>query len=79
MSTTSPPSLPSDYTLEEVAEALGMSTRWVRDRIRLDGAAHQRYGHKIRFTPKQVEALRARHTTTPVEQSVTTGRKKRTA
>jgi hypothetical protein len=54
-----------------------MSPRWVRDRIRFDGAVHQRYGHKIRFTPAQVDALRAAHAQAPVEQSVTTGRKKR--
>ncbi len=76
---STPVPLPTDYTLEEVAQALGMSSRWVRDRIRLDGAAHQRYGHKIRFTPEQVEALRRQHATTPVKQSVTTGRKKRSA
>lgn len=70
--------LPVDYDLEEVAGALGMSPRWVRDRIRLDGAAHQRYGNKIRFTAEQVEQLRARHTKAPVTQSITTGRKKRT-
>ena len=75
MSTT-PTDLPADYTLEEVADALGMSERWVRDRIRLDGAAHQRYGHKIRFTPEQVAALRAAHSSAPVAQSITTGRKK---
>jgi hypothetical protein len=74
MSTTP---LPTDYTLEQVAEALSMSTRWVRDRIRVDGAEHQRYGHKIMFTFDQVEKLRAAHATAPVQQSVTTGRKKR--
>lgn len=66
-----------DFTLAEVAEALGMSERWVRDRVNLDGAAHQRYGRKIRFTAEQVEELRGRHTQAPVQQSVTTGRKKR--
>lgn len=76
MSTTP---LPTDYTLEQVADALGMSERWVRDRIRIDGAEHQRYGHKIRFTPAQVESLRAAHSTAPVQESITTGRKKRPA
>lgn len=75
MSTT-PTQLPADFTLDEVAEALGMSTRWVRDRIRLDGAEHQRYGHKIRFTPDQVELLRRSHVATPAKRSITTGRKK---
>ena len=67
-----------DYTLKEVATALGMSERWVRQKIS-DGAEHQRYGHKIRFSAEQVERLRASHTKAPVEQSITTGRKKRTA
>jgi len=68
--------LPRDYSLDEVAKALGMSTRWVRERIK-EGAAHQKYGHKIKFTAEQVEQLRASHTKAPVEQSITTGRKKR--
>lgn len=62
-----------DYTLEEVADALGMSTRWVRDRIRLDGAEHQRYGRVIRFTPAQLAALRAAHAKSLVSEPVTTG------
>ena len=70
------PNLPPDYDLEQVAEALGMSQRWVRDRVK-DGAEHQRYGRKIRFTAEQVEKLRAAHAQVPVPASVTTGRKKR--
>lgn len=69
--------LPRDYSLEEVAQALGMSTRWVRERIKHDDAEHQRYGHKIRFTTEQVEKLRAAHVKAPVEASVTTGKKRR--
>lgn len=69
--------LSRDYTLDEVAEALGMSTRWVRDRVNLDGAEHIRYGHKIRFTAKQVDDLRAAHVKSPAAGSITTGRKKR--
>jgi len=44
-------------TLEEVAERLGYSTRWVRDRIRLDGLpSHQRgRGAKHRFRWSEVE------------------------
>lgn len=67
--------LEPDYTLIEVAEALGMSERWLRARVK-DGAEHQRYGRKIRFTPEQVEKLRAAHITAPAPQSITTGRKK---
>lgn len=68
--------LTPDYDLDAVAEALGMSARWVRARVS-EGAEHQRYGRKIRFTPEQVEKLRASHTKAPASQSVTTGRKKR--
>ncbi len=77
--TEAAPQLAKDYTLEEVAAALRVSTRWVRDRIRLDGAEHQRKGHKITFSVEQVEKLRAAHTKAPVEQSITTGRKRRTS
>lgn len=69
--------LTPDYTLKEVADALRVSERWVRDRIRLDGAEHQRKGHKITFSAEQVEKLRAAHTKAPVEQSITTGRKRK--
>lgn len=67
--------LDPDYTMAEVAEALGMSERWVRARV-ADGAEHTRYGHKIRFSAEQVEKLRADHVKSPSSQSVTTGRKK---
>lgn len=72
--------LQPDYSLKEVAAALGMSERWVRDRCNIDNAEHIRYGHKIRFTPEQVEKLRAAHTQAPANvapQGVTTGRRKR--
>jgi hypothetical protein len=70
--------LERDYTLDEVAEALGMSTRWVRQRIQA-GAEHQRYGRKIRFTRKQFEDLRSAHTRAEpqVPLSITTGKKRR--
>jgi hypothetical protein len=74
--TDHPTPLVPDYTLDEVAAALRMSTRWVRDRVK-DGAEHQRKGHKITFTAEQVDKLRAAHTKVPVEQSITTGRKKK--
>lgn len=71
-------SLEPEYTYEDVAEALQMSPRWVRARVK-DGAAHQRYGHKVRFTQAQVDALRAEHvqSATPAGASITTGRKRR--
>lgn len=68
-------SLPKTYSLEEVAEALGMSTRWVRDRCG-EGAVHIRAGRKIKFTEDQYELLRAAHTTVPQIASITTGRRK---
>lgn len=68
--------LEPDYSLAEVAKALGMSERWVRARLK-EGAEHQRYGHKIRFTPEQVDKLRAAHVSQPAPQSITTGRKRR--
>lgn len=70
--------LEPDYSLEEVAEALGMSPKWVRRQVQ-GGAEHQRYGHKIRFTEAQVDRLRATHTKQPVAQGVTTGRKRKTS
>lgn len=80
----SPTPLPRDYTLEEVADAIGMSTRWVRDRIK-DGETgkgpaveHVRRGHKIKFTREQVEKLRTAHTVAPAPtESITTGPKRR--
>lgn len=79
MSAEATTELPKDFSLKEVALALGMSTRWVRDRCNIDGAEHQRYGHKIRFTADQVEKLRASHVKSPTPERVTTGRKKKTS
>jgi excinuclease UvrABC nuclease subunit len=73
--------LEKDYSIAEVSEAIGMSTRWIRDRINDpdNPAEHLRYGHKIRFTAAQVDRLRAAHTKAPVSTiaPVTTGRRKR--
>lgn len=69
-------SLPPDYSMDEVADALGMSSRWVRLQVAA-GAAHQRYGNKIRFTADQVEALRAQFTQAPVTAGVTSRRGRR--
>lgn len=65
--------LTTDFDLEQVAAALKMSPRWVRQQVS-NGAVHMRYGHKIRFTAEQVEMLRASCTKQPVEASITTGR-----
>lgn len=71
--------LEQNYTLDEVAEALRMSTRWVRQQVQA-GAEHQRYGRKIMFTAKQVEDLRSAHTHAEpqIPSSITTGKKRRT-
>lgn len=69
-------SLAPNYTLAEVAEALGMSERWVRNQIKA-GAEHIRFGHKIKFTAEQVEKLRSEHTRQPAPPRITTGRKRR--
>lgn len=66
----------TDFTLTETANKLRVSTRWIRDRIK-DGAEHQRYGHKIRFTEAQVAKLRTDHTKQTIAESITTGHKKR--
>ena len=71
------PDLEPDYTLQEVADALRMSTRWVRDQIKA-GAECTRRGRKIRFTRAQVEKLRASYVQTLVNEPVTTGRKRTT-
>lgn len=78
MSDTNRPTLPEDYTLAEVSKALRMSERWVRDRLK-EGAEYTRRGHKIMFTAKQVEQLRAQHVKAPASEPITTGRRKRTA
>lgn len=68
-----PIDLEPDYSLTEVASAIGMSTRWIRDRVKHDGAEHLKYGHKIRFTAAQVDKLRAAHTVVRAVEPVTTG------
>lgn len=70
--------LPKTYTLTEVADALGMSERWVREQIK-NGATHMRAGRKIRFTEAHYEELRASMTRSPVVQSITTGRGRRSS
>lgn len=79
MTDESTPTLPRDYTLTEAAAALRMSTRWLRDRIKVDKLEHQKYGHKILFTEAQVDAIRARYAAQPIEQSITTGPKNKRA
>ena len=70
------PDLARNYDLDEIAAAVGMSARWVRQRCK-EGAEHQRMGHKIKMTARQIEKLREAHTVSPVTQSITTGRGRR--
>lgn len=76
--------LEREYTLNEIAEMLGMSTRWVRQRLKAarDGTGpwfeHQRWGTKITMTEAQIVKLRASAVQSPPpQQSITTGRKRR--
>lgn len=69
--------LPQDFTLPEAAAALRCSPRWLRDKIKADNLPHGKRGHKFVFSPEQVEAIRHRYSVQPVDQSITTGRKKR--
>lgn len=80
--------LEREYDLNEIAEALRRSPRWVRNQIRAgkDGTGpfveHQGGGNgsKITMTLAQVEKFRAMRTqTAPPAQSITTGRPKRRA
>ncbi|HKY57633.1 MAG TPA: hypothetical protein VJL80_06315 [Aeromicrobium sp.] len=69
--------LPKTYNLDEVADALGMSERWVRSKLK--GVEHIRAGHKIRFTEEQYQAFRkslAVNTEQANVTSITTGKKK---
>lgn len=72
-------SLDNEHTMQEVADALRMSHRWVRAQVQA-GAAHQRYGNRIRFTDEQVESLRRRFASVPdVAETVLTTRRRRSA
>ena len=66
-----------DLTLVEAAAVIRMSERWLRGQIKDGLVEHERRGHKIFFTPAQVDKLRTSNTVTPVAQSITTGRKRK--
>lgn len=66
-----------DLTLKETANVIRMSERWLRQQIS-DGLVEcERRGHKIFFTPSQVEKLRHSFTVRPAARSITTGRKRK--
>lgn len=75
------------YTLEQVATNLGMSATWLRKQVRDYGVEHSRPGctcrpksikcrHAIKFTPAQVERLKASFVKAPLTSAATTGRKR---
>ena len=68
--------LEDDYTLSEVAAAIKMSERWLRNQIAAGAIECNRYGHKIRFTAAQVAQLRTDHAAPVAPTSITTGRRK---
>lgn len=67
-----------DLNLEQIAEAMGMSTRWVRDQLR-DGSGieHRRPGGRIRMSAEQLEKFKATYDVNAIPQSITTGRRRR--
>jgi len=75
--------LEPEYNLDEAAEIIGMSPRWLRGRVKAGEKGegpfieHIRYGNKYSFTESQIAKLRAAFSRAPVVQSVTTGRKKK--
>lgn len=80
--------LEPEYTLPEIAKAMRKSERWVRAQIKAgrDGTGpwveHQGGGpgSPITMTAAQVDTFRAQRTqTAPVVESITTGKKRRSA
>ena len=72
MSTTLQP-LDQLHTADEVARSYRRSTRWLKDRIKVDAIEHTRVGNRIYFTTAQVELLRESDRVTPQAESITTG------
>jgi hypothetical protein len=76
--TTAPP-LPKVehlYTIEDVAEAIGRSTKWVNLQIKERGVEHTLFGVSKRFTRKQFDALVDSYVVVANPPAITTGRKK---
>lgn len=71
-----------DLNLEQIAEAMGMSTRWVRDQLdpkKGRGIEHRRPGNRIRMSPEQLEKFKSSFDVVTTPQSITTGRKRKSA
>lgn len=84
--------LERDATMADVADALGMTVKWLRSYMKKaaadgDPVEHMRVGGgpnaRIRFTAEQVDKLRSRFTVNAeppaAQQSITTRRKRRQA
>lgn len=50
-----------DFTLDQAAEQLGVSARWLIERARAREVPHQRYGRRVAFTADQLAQIRHMH------------------
>lgn len=57
-----------DLTVQELADLLQMSPRWVRQQVAARAIPHHRRGRLVRFTPADVAAIREDMGAQPVEQ-----------
>lgn len=64
------------HDLAAIAKAMGTSTRWVRDRLRLDGIEYTKLGNRIRMTDAQLDAFKAAYVVNATPVGGTTGRKR---
>ncbi len=55
------------YTVEEVAELIGVSARWLADGCRAERIEHVHIARKRRFTEQQVAQLLTTYTVRPSE------------
>jgi excisionase family DNA binding protein len=51
---------------EQLAEVLGVSKKWVADRVTNKTLPHHRVGRLVRFTPADVQAIDRQMAVTPV-------------
>ncbi len=72
-----------DLDLAQIAEAMGMSIRWIRRELHPNSGnniEHRRLGTgsraRIRMSHAQLEAFKARYNVEAIPRSVTTGRKR---
>lgn len=53
-------------TSEQLAKVLGVSSKWVSDRVTNRTLPHHRVGRLVRFTPADVRAIEKQTAVTPV-------------